>query len=105
MALWKLLPVADPQDARWQDHGIYTVVVRAATPALARLVAEEVERAREGGEAPEGNSSANFTSAFGDEKLYHCHPLPAEAAAAYEAQGPEAVLNVTVHREPQRPVP
>lgn len=105
MPLWKLLPVADPQDSRWQDHGIYTVVVRAATPALARVVAEQVERAREGGEAPDGNSSANFTSALVDEKLYHCHPLPAEEAGAYAADGPDGVLDVSVHREPRRPIP
>jgi hypothetical protein len=103
MALWKLVPVADPQDTNWQDHGIYTVVVRAATAALARVVAEPVERERERDEPPEGNSSANFTSAFADEKLYHCHPLPAEEAEGLAGDGPEAVLDVTVHREPRRP--
>ena len=69
MALWRLSPVAELEDSWWQNRRIWReVVVRAGSPAAARLVAAELER--DPAEPPSGNESLSFNSGFLDEKLY-----------------------------------
>ena len=72
LALYRLVPAAAADDPNWDrapNHG--EVVVRAYSPADARIVAAEAE-----GDFPErdakpgdGNTTA-FASAFRDDKLY-----------------------------------
>jgi len=91
MALWKIEPVANPDDPWWQDHKRWQrVIVRADSPAVARLIAAELERGPD--QSTDGNASDSFRSAFEDEKLYWVKPLPAEEAKAYDATGAPAVL-------------
>lgn len=94
MPFWCIRPEADLMDPRWQDHAIYDMVmIRADTPALARVVAAAIEYAEEKGEPPTGNESGTFSSAFLDEKLYHVARMDEGAAEAYGGEdGPPAVL-------------
>jgi hypothetical protein len=69
MALWRLSPVAEADDASWQNRRIWLeVVVRANSPADARLIAAKLEI--DPCEPPLGNESPSFRSGFLDEKLY-----------------------------------
>lgn len=69
MALWRLRPIAEAQDPRWQDRRIWReALVRAATAAEARLVAAGLDRRT--AEPSNGNESESFRSGFIDEKLY-----------------------------------
>lgn len=78
MPLWSFRPVADPSDARWQDHPIWgEVVVEADTSADARRLAGEWELSAI--PAPSiGNESPSPFSAFEDEKLYRVQEIPSE---------------------------
>jgi hypothetical protein len=73
LALYRLRPVAAPDDPRWDNapgHG--EVIVRAASPADARIVAAGAEDDfLESGAKPGDGTSTRFASAFRDEKLYH----------------------------------
>lgn len=90
-AIFKLRPAAADYDPNWDrapNQG--EVVVRAHSPADARIVASEAEADfPECGAKPGDGVSTRFASAFRDEKLYevlemHDAPFPAE--------GPRAVL-------------
>ena len=104
MALWRIRPVADLADTRWQDHAIYdNVVVRADTPAMARIVAAAIDYENEKGEPPTGNESGTFSSAFLDEKLYQVQPLCDSEADSYGAwDGPPEVLDARTLLSRQR---
>ena len=85
-ALWLIEPVADPADSCWQDRKIWkTVIVRAASPAFARLAAEDWALA---GKQPHiGNESPSPVAGFSDVKLYAVRPLPSEMTRTLEDQG------------------
>lgn len=104
MALWRIRPVADPGDSRWQDHPIYdNVVVRADTAALARLAAARMEMSRIGTEPPTGNESPSRFSAFEDEKLYQVQPLSDDGAASNDdPAGSPVVLSCELRRAGSR---
>lgn len=94
--LWRVLPHADPDDGRWQDHPVWAeVVVRAGSAAEARLAAARVlDRPRA---APAGNGCPSHASGFADEKLYWVHRLGEEEVRAYgSGEGP--VLAATLLR-------
>ncbi|WP_119458355.1 hypothetical protein [Rhodospirillaceae bacterium SYSU D60014] len=84
MILWRIAPVADPRDSRWQDRRIWReVIVRAPSAAMARLIAGRLETNPD--RPPVGNESPAFRSGFTDEKLYWVARLStAEAAAVGE---------------------
>lgn len=94
MPLWKLRPIAEAHDPRWQGRRIWReAVVRARTAAEARLVAATLDRRSP--EPPNGNESESFRSGFVDEKLYRVDWVgeadgPAEVLQAVE--GPPSVL-------------
>lgn len=93
MPLWRIEPVADSSDSRWLDHEIWReVVVRASSPAMARLLAADLERRGTAETAPAGNESLSFQSAFEDEKLYRVSQVdPAELPDIPDA-GPDEVV-------------
>ncbi|MGF1610148.1 MAG: hypothetical protein ACFCUQ_12185 [Kiloniellales bacterium] len=96
MALWKIVPVADPGEPRWLDHPIWAeVVVRAPTAALARVLAANMERRAMEVDAPAGNESHSFSSGFEDEKLYEVRRLEPRDEPALDGDGPEAVVRAT----------
>jgi hypothetical protein len=69
MARWRLTPIAEAHDGRWQNRRIWReVVVQASSAAQARLVAAELEM--DPSEPLSGNESPSFRSGFLDEKLY-----------------------------------
>lgn len=84
MALWRLTPVAEAHDGRWQGRPIWRkVIVRAASAAEARLTAAALEV--DPAEPLSGNESPSFRSGFLDEKLYR-------ADRDGEGEGPPEVL-------------
>ena len=99
MGLWVLEPVADPDDPRWQDRLQFErVIVRAATPAFARLMARTLD-------TPDrplqfGQQNAHLGSGFKDEKLYHVVPYHGDA---YPAEGPDTVLEAVPAALPGMP--
>ena len=102
MSFWKIRPVAEPHDSRWQNHPIWKeVIVQADTAALARLVAARLEHDPD--EPPTGNESPTFRSAFQDEKLYWVVELgPEEAAAVSEAVGGNGIIRALPFPEAER---
>ena len=99
MPLWRLLPVADPDDSRWLDHPVWReVLVRAPSAAFARQAAGALERDLEA--APAGNECPSFKSAFEDEKLYQVIRLtPDQAKAAGGDTGAKQVLRADKLRD------
>lgn len=87
LALYRLVPVAHPDDPNWDrapNRG--EVVVRARSSGDARVVAAQAET--------EEGAAGIFTtavraSAFMDEKLYHVRDEP---AGRYPLAGPRMVL-------------
>lgn len=94
MPLWRIEPVARPDDPRWQGRRIWReVIVRARNAAFARVIAAELER--DPRYPPTGNESLSFTSGFDDEKLYWVSQLDDAEAAAYGGDsGPDGVVHV-----------
>lgn len=85
--IFRLLPAAEPHDPNWDrapHHGV--VVVRAESPADARIVASEAEADFLDRPAKPGDGvSTRFASAFRDDKLYsveevHSGDWPQEGA-------------------------
>lgn len=72
MRIFRLEPTAAPDDPNWDlapSQGI--VLVRAESPADARIVASEAEDDFLGsGALPADDKSTRFASAFRDDKLY-----------------------------------
>jgi hypothetical protein len=81
LPLWRIEPVAAPDDPRWLDHPVWAeLVVRAATAAEARRAAASAE---------ELSAEADGRSGLDDEKLYWVRRLDdAEAAAFAGFPGP-----------------
>lgn len=85
LSLWLIEPVADPDDAAWQDRPVWAeVVVAASTPAFARLAAER--KALSPDWTPIGNGSESRRSGLNDEQLYRVRALPPERRASFPAQ-------------------
>lgn len=73
LRIYRLVPAADRGDPRW-DLAPWQgeVIVRARSPADARLVASEAENDfPEAGAKPGDGVRTDFASAFRDDKLYH----------------------------------
>lgn len=88
MALWVIEPVARPEDPIWQDRQQWSrVVVRAPTAALARVVAEPLDRPNY--EARPGFQYPGRASGFLNEKIYRVRPCNDNTL---EPDGPPAVL-------------
>jgi hypothetical protein len=91
-----LEPVADSDDPRWQDRLQFRrVVVRAATPASARLLAAPLDTPDRALQF--GQQNAQLGSGFKDEKLYRVVPYRGDAHAA---EGPDAVLEAVPTASP-----
>jgi hypothetical protein len=75
MARWRLYPVANPDDPRWQGRTIWPeLVVEAESAAIARQVA--AQQVIDPGQPPVGNETRALVTGFEDEKLYWAEPLP-----------------------------
>lgn len=96
MPLWRLVPHADPEDARWLDHPIWEeVVVRADSAAQARLLAAGLEE--DPARPPAGNECPSGKSGFADEKLYWVREV-ANADALVYADAPGPVIAAALAR-------
>jgi len=93
--IFKLIPTAAVDDPNWDrapNQG--EVVVRAISPADARLVASEAEPDFLGQDSkPGGGTTTRFASAFRDDKLYSVVEID---DAAYPEDGPREVLSGTI---------
>lgn len=100
MPLWSIEPAAVAEDSRWLDFPIWAeVLVRAPSPAQARLVAAAMEAELIGDPTTVGNETLSFRSGFQDEKLYrvrevHLMDMPED--------GPAAVVRARPARRPSR---
>ncbi|POF29414.1 hypothetical protein [Roseibium marinum] len=89
--IYKLTPVAAEWDPNWdlaENQG--EVIVRAQSPADARVVASEAEPdfLDSGGKPAEGSSTRD-ASAFRDEKLYAVAEID---SSGFPAEGPRELL-------------
>lgn len=92
LKIFRLVPIAEPNDPRW-DNSPYQgeVVVRARSAADARLVASEAEKDfLEIDAALIDDASTRMWSAFREDKLY---TVIEDESGAFPAQGPRAVLH------------
>ncbi len=93
--IFKLIPTAAADDPNWDrapNQG--EVVVRAASPADARLVASEAEPDFLGQDGKPGDgATTRFASAFRDEKLYSVIEIEDER---YPQDGQREVLAGTI---------
>ena len=100
MALWRIYPVAAAEDSRWQGRQRWEeVIVRASSPAFARIVASRLD-----GQRPRfslGNESHSHRSGLVDEKLYWVRRLSEGPAAGYEPEGPPDVLAARPQEQPE----
>jgi hypothetical protein len=91
-AVFRLVPVAEPSDSRWDlapAHGV--VVVRARSPADARIVAAAAEvDYLDIAIKPAHGTSTVHASAFRDEKLYSAVE---DNSGVHDADGPRGVLS------------
>jgi hypothetical protein len=91
LGLFRLVPTADPDDPRWDvalNHGI--VIVRAESPADARIVAAQAETDALKLPSTAGHgSAAEFSSGFRDEKLYSCDE---DVSGNYPVAGPRGLV-------------
>jgi|SRR5690625_1615443 len=100
MKLWRIYPVAAPSDSRWQGRQRWQeVIVRATSPAFARIVARRLEM--QGPHFSLGNESHGLRSGFLDEKLYWVSRLSEEEAAAFPAGSLPEVLAARLDEEPE----
>jgi hypothetical protein len=91
MPLWRIEPCAVATDSRWMDFPIWTdVVVRAPSPARARLVAAEMDAWLHNEQVPVGNETLEFRSGFEDEKLYRVSEL--RRLSGTPLAGPDEVI-------------
>jgi hypothetical protein len=99
MGLWVIEPMARSDDPRWQDRRQFRrVVVRAATPAFARILAgplDTPDRALQFGQ-----QDPHLGSGFKDEKLYRVVPYHGDA---YAVEGPDTVLEAVPAALPEPP--
>ncbi len=90
-AIYRLEPATRPDDPNWDrapNQGV--VVVRAESPADARLVAAEAEADfSEVPVMPGDGTTTRFASAFRDDKLYH---VTEDLSGRFSADGERGVL-------------
>lgn len=91
MHIYRLEPTAAPGDPNWDlatSHG--TVIVRAESPADARIVASEAEADfLDSNALPADDKSTRFASAFRNDKLYSVSEV---ADSTHSPEGPREVL-------------
>jgi hypothetical protein len=91
MHIYRLEPTAAPGDPNWDlatSHG--TVIVRAESPADARIVASEAEADfLDSNALPADDKSTRFASAFRNDKLYSVSEV---ADSTHSPEGPRKVL-------------
>lgn len=91
LKIYRLVPIAAPDDPNWQNsspHG--EVVVRARTAGDARLVASAAELDfTEIDASPSEGNSTEMASAFRSEKLY---TVIEDGSGRYDADGPRGVV-------------
>lgn len=89
MALWEIRAVTPPNDPRWLGRRPWrSVVVRAPSSAMARVVAGTLE-----GHRATGNESDIAHSSFDDEKLYWVKRIDDVALVeADDEDGPDEIL-------------
>ena len=98
--LWKLEPIARPDDPRWQDFPVWRqVLVRAANAAEARALAAELEATPA---QTSGNESVSYGSRLSDEKMYRCIQVHPDDAGL-PVEGEPGVLSSELLREAQQP--
>lgn len=91
MALWRIVPAADPDDPRWLDHPIWSeVIVRADGAAAARLAASELEL--DPAAPPSGNEWPSRRSGFEDEKLYWVQEISRPDPEMLESRADKPVI-------------
>src|SRR3546814_1596119 len=101
MPLWAIEAIAVSEDSRWQDFPIWAeVVVRAPTPAQARLVAAAMEGGQIADPTTVGNETLAFRSGFQDEKLYQVRQVHLTGTSD---DGPDEVLSARQARPASRP--
>ncbi|KXF79142.1 hypothetical protein ATN84_05265 [Paramesorhizobium deserti] len=91
LKIFRLVPIAEANDPRW-DNSPYQgeVVVRARSPADARLVASEAERDfLDIGAKLSDDASTRTWSAFRDDKLY---TVIENESGAFPTEGPRKIL-------------
>ncbi len=90
--IYRLEPIAEANDLNWDrapSHGI--VVVRADSPADARIIASQAEGDYLGTDAKPGDGvSTAFASAFRDDKLY---TVIEDVSGYHPADGEREVLS------------
>src|SRR3546814_12810918 len=102
MPLWAIEAIAVSEDSRWQDFPIWAeVVVRAPTPAQARLVAAAMEGGQIADPTTVGNETLAFRSGFQDEKLYQVRQVHLPGTSD---DGPDEVLSARQARPDQKSV-
>lgn len=91
MPLWRFTPVADKYDSRWQDRQIWhDLVVRAPTPAMARIHAERWEC--KGMPEAVGNETRSYRGGFADANLYWVQRVTGDAAKKLGEKGADGVV-------------
>lgn len=104
LALYRLEPVAEPEDPRWQGtRDPATLIVRARSPGDARLVAAESERDfLETDAKPSHGASTRFASLFFDDKLYSVHEV---RSSPHPREGPRGVVEGAEGPLPRQRIP
>lgn len=101
--IYRLEPAAQPGDPNWDrapSHGV--VVVRADSPADARIVASLAEADFPQANAKPGDGvSTRFASAFRDDKLY---TVVEDHSGRYPSEGRRTVLDGEVKKRVVKPL-
>lgn len=99
LRLFRLVPVAEPDDPRWDvatNHG--TVLVRAESPADARAVAAWAEREFRATAGRQDNGSIREpASAFCNERLYCADE---DVTGQFPTEGPKGIVSGQLVKEP-----
>ena len=97
-AIYRLEPVAQKGDPNWDrapNQGV--VLVRADSPADARIVAAEAELDFPAADAKPGDgTTTRFASAFRDDKLYR---VVEDESGGHSAEGPREVVEGSIDRD------
>lgn len=95
MGLWMIEPTAAADDPAWQGRRQWQrVLVRARSPAEARLAAEKLEQG--GSDRPPAEQRGGRASGFANEKLYHVRAV--DTVEPLAAAVPEGAILEAVAR-------
>jgi hypothetical protein len=96
MSLWRITPSAPPDDPRWLGGPEWQeIIVRAGTAAEARVIAAQMEAARQDFRPDRnvaGAAAMDYQSPLADEGLYHVVELPDDGPGPFPVEGPPEVL-------------